>query len=132
MTPEGKVLAAQIRYLTKLKKAGEPIHWFKVKGGPMQQVGQPDLLICFHGRLIASETKRPSGEPTKLQAYRLKQWADAGAITGCTTSVEELCALLDQVKAERAWMDHPLKEVVVRGTIDSHPPAPTADPPTAR
>lgn len=97
MTPEARVLAAQVRHLENLKQAGEPVHWFKVKGGPMQQTGQPDLLICYHGRFIANEIKRSGGEPTKLQAYRLKQWEAAGAVAGCTTSVDELRGLLWEV-----------------------------------
>lgn len=115
MTPEGKVTAAQTRYLEKLQKSGEPIEWFKVKGGPMQTTGQPDMLICYNGQMIANEIKAPGEEPTKLQAYRLKEWEKAGAVVGCTHSVEELQALLERSKS--AFLDRPVEGIVVKGTM---------------
>ncbi len=94
MTPEAKVLAACQRLLTNRRDAGEPIHWFKIAGGPRQQVGQPDLLICYHGRFIAAEVKAPGKDATPLQQHRLEQWRKAGATVGVVTSAYELDQLL--------------------------------------
>jgi hypothetical protein len=54
MTPEGTV-KAQIRKFLKERKV-----WFccPATGG---------FLVCYKGRLIAIEAKRPGGKPTKLQ-----------------------------------------------------------------
>jgi hypothetical protein len=93
MTPEGKVLADCLRWLTEQRKSGVPVNWFKVAGGPRQQAGQPDLLICWAGRFVAAEIKSPTGAPTKLQEHRLEEWRKAGAAAGIVRSVDDLTIL---------------------------------------
>lgn len=71
--------------------------FFKVHGGPFQQVGIPDLIGCLEGRFVAIEVKQPGKEPTKIQATILKKLAAAGAVVGVATSVEEARAIVERV-----------------------------------
>lgn len=76
MTPEGRVKA---RVKGILKAAGA--YWFM----PVQRgFGSPslDFLVCYRGRFIGIETKRP-GEPnpTSRQRLTMNEMAAAGAIT---------------------------------------------------
>jgi len=51
--------------------------------------GDPDITGCIRGRHFELEVKRPGQQPTPLQARRLAEWRNAGAITAVVTSVEE-------------------------------------------
>jgi hypothetical protein len=61
-TPEGRVKAAIKKYLVA-KGA-----WFCCPAtGGYGSSGTPDFLVCYKGRFIAIEAKRPGGKPTTLQ-----------------------------------------------------------------
>lgn len=44
--------------------------------------GTPDIIGSYRGRMFALEGKQPGKKPTKIQEERLKEWSEAGAITG--------------------------------------------------
>lgn len=78
------------KIVTYLRGAG---FWvFKVKGGPMQMSGVPDLLACRGGQLYAFEVKRPGGRVSAIQRKRLDELEAAGAKAAVVTSVEEVRA----------------------------------------
>jgi hypothetical protein len=60
----------------------------------MGVTGDPDLYGSYWGEHVEIECKRPGEKPTPLQLQRLRQWRDAGAVTGWTTSVEGAFRLL--------------------------------------
>lgn len=66
--------------------------------GSIYSSGQPDLIGCHHGRMLALEVKRPGNKPTPLQQAVLKKWEAAGAIAAVVTSIEEVKALLNGQK----------------------------------
>lgn len=68
---------------------------FKVKGGPSQRRGVPDLIVCYRGRFMALEVKRPGGKPTPLQAETLGKINTAGGITAVVRSELEVAVMLD-------------------------------------
>ncbi len=47
--------------------------------------GTPDIFGCYHGRMVAIELKTDEGKTDPLQAYRLKRWEAAGALTMVTS-----------------------------------------------
>lgn len=69
----------------------------KRHGTAMGVAGDPDLYGSIRGRHFEIEVKRPdrSSELTELQRQRLREWEEAGAITGVARSVEEALAILD-------------------------------------
>lgn len=84
------------------------IAWIKDQGGDawhvhgsaLQRSGEPD--ICGEipdgvgGWLhLKIEVKTPTGKPSKLQEYRLAQYAKAGYVTGIVTSVDELKTVVE-------------------------------------
>jgi len=51
----------------------------KFHGSRFTEAGTPDIVGCFRGIPFLIECKVGRNEPTKIQAHRMRQWADAGA-----------------------------------------------------
>jgi hypothetical protein len=96
MTPEGKVTAAIVRHLKALQKAGAPLWFAKLHGGPMQRAGLPDLIVLIDGRLLAIEVKRPGGKASALQAHTLSAMERAGASSVVACSVGDVSRLIEE------------------------------------
>ena len=70
----------------------------KRHGTAMGVAGDPDLYGSIDGRHFEIEVKRPDDPasiPTQLQAQRMQEWRDAGALVGIARSVEDALAILD-------------------------------------
>ncbi len=52
-----------------------------------------DIFGCISGRFFFLEKKQAGKKPTPRQQARLRQWTDAGAITGWYTTRSELIAI---------------------------------------
>jgi hypothetical protein len=63
--------------------------------------GDPDLEILFRGIHIECELKQVGQSPTPLQATRLAEWAQAGAVAACIHTVEEMRTLMRNVASLR-------------------------------
>ena len=104
---EGLLQAAIVRAV----KRRYPNAWvFHPVGGPYQEAGVPDLLICADGMFVGMEIKNPRpGESRQAMAQRVtpRQRAHIRAINkasgtaGAVTSVEEAMQLLDRAERER-------------------------------
>lgn len=90
---EGRLVAALIR---RIQSDPRPSHARKVHGS-QYQTGQPDIDACVSGIAVKIEVKMPGREPTPLQAKRLREWEDAGAVVGCVHSMAELEELLRRI-----------------------------------
>lgn len=66
----------------------------KIHGNAYTEAGTPDIAGCMMGRAFWIELKVPGEEPTAIQRKRLQEWAEAGAIVGVVTSVEEVSEML--------------------------------------
>jgi len=64
---------------------------YKRHAGPNRK-GKPDITGCLNGKRLEIEVKTGKNKPTALQKKWLKNWYNAGAISGCVWS------LLDAVK----------------------------------
>ena len=97
MTPEtllrNKITAA----LQKLKLSGEQIEWRKVLGTTASN-GEPDWDIVYRGHSVKLEAKSKNGRVSKLQEYRMRQWAAAGATVGVVRTVDEVLEILRLLK----------------------------------
>jgi hypothetical protein len=70
----------------------------KRHGTAMGVAGDPDLYGSIDGRHFEIEVKRPDDPasiPTQLQAQRMQEWRDAGALVGIARSAEDALAILD-------------------------------------
>jgi hypothetical protein len=72
----------------------------KLHGGAYTTTGDPDLYGCFKGSMFVFEAKAPGGKVTKMQRYRLEQWAKAGAITGVVRCTGDALRLLGLVSGD--------------------------------
>jgi hypothetical protein len=71
---------------------------FKIHGGdPFQEVGIPDLLVCFRGWFIGIEVKEPRGRLRPRQARVLRRIEEAGGIALVATEVDEVIDLLSKL-----------------------------------
>lgn len=68
------------------------------------QAGQPDVDGCVVGRAVKIEVKVPGNVPTDLQMTWMRRWADAGALVGWCTSVDEVIELLSHV-SDPDWVN---------------------------
>ncbi len=96
MTPEGKVKQA-------VKKEFDAYPHYREMPVP-SGFGKSglDFTICFYGKFIAIETKKPGGKPTARQELRIKEIQSAGGVTFVVTSVEQAQTELREALAKLA------------------------------
>lgn len=99
-TPEGRVKAAVKK---ALKALPDCFFYMPVQNG-MGVHGIPDFLVCWHGRMIAIETKAPGkvANTTQNQKDRLAEIAAAGGITLVVDTADLLRETLALHVARRA------------------------------
>ena len=70
--------------------------WVVKTHGSIHTAGLPDLLVCYKGRFIGMEVKRPEtrGTVTPRQQAFLDAIVSAGGTSGVVTSVDEAFSLL--------------------------------------
>lgn len=85
----------------------EMLGWLNVQDGVLARkvhqtavtgAGEPDLDICWRGRSVKIEVKRPGQQPERIQLRRLMMWQDAGALVGWATSMDDLRAIVAHVE----------------------------------
>ncbi len=88
-----KVLQTKI---LKFLRAQYNSWWCKYPGGMYGQLGVPDIIGCYLGRLYAFEVKRPkgpknpAGRPTKIQLRNIGLINDAGGHACIVHSLQEV------------------------------------------
>lgn len=90
---EADIVADALKLLRRLPHS----YARKVHGGPMGNVGEPDLDGCTRGRATKFEAKQPGKRPTPPQIGALRRWAAAGALVGWFTSNVHIEQLLDHL-----------------------------------
>ena len=66
----------------------------KRHGTAMGVAGDPDLYGTVGGRHFEIEVKRPGSQLTELQVQRLREWSQAGALTGVAHTAEDALRIL--------------------------------------
>ena len=95
MTPEGKVK----RQVTALLKQYSDLYYFMPVPSGFGE-SSLDYLICYRGRWISVETKRPGGKPTERQeriAASMRRAGGAVFVIDGPAGVAELKDHLDQL-----------------------------------
>lgn len=80
-------------YLQKI----ENLFFWKEHGGQFGTAGIPDLIVCYKGKFIGLEVKRPGGKPTLLQRITLKRIEKAKGIAKVVTSVEDVKSIIENL-----------------------------------
>ena len=93
---ERDIVAAILRLL---RKTPECFAW-KEHGGMYGTAGIPDIIVCFHGQLLAFEVKAPGGKLTKLQELTMQKIQSAKGHAYKVTSAAEVAAILEQLEAD--------------------------------
>lgn len=65
-------------------------------GGIYSKVGEPDVTGAIYGLRFEIEVKEPGKKVQKVQAARLKAWAESGAIVGVAWSVEDAVRIVTE------------------------------------
>src|SRR4249920_135428 len=94
MQPEGRIVK---KIQARIAERGG--RCFKIWGsdGSRQEVGIPDLLVCFYGVFLGLEVKQPGEKASPIQRQVLKTIEAAGGVARVVCSVEEVDEILDQV-----------------------------------
>lgn len=97
--PEGKLVSNTRKFLRD--QGARP---FKIQGDGenFQEVGIPDLLVCYKGRFLGLEAKMPGGKPSAKQIAVLDEIAEAGGIAAVFTTVGQVSLLLGMIDKEVA------------------------------
>jgi len=71
----------------------------KRHGSIYSRAGDPDILGCYRGRMFALEAKAPGKKPSPIQRKRLREWRDAGAVSGRFDSLDHALELVRSIDA---------------------------------
>ena len=101
--PEGKLVR---KIQDRIEERGG--RSFKIQGTDesFQEIGIPDLLVCYHGIFLGLEVKMPGEKPSPIQRQVLKSIEAAGGVARVVCSVEEVDEILDQAISQvtLAWI----------------------------
>lgn len=87
--PERVICASIMRRARACGAFAEKLH-----GGQFQRAGLPDIIICYGGRFIAVEVKRPGRKATPLQQHVLDEIADAGGVAIVATCWDDVAGAM--------------------------------------
>ena len=82
------------------------LHYLKTKGiyafkiVTANRKGIPDIAVCYKGKYLALEVKRPGGKTTPLQDINLRQIRDSGGKAEVVTCLEEVIDILQIIDLE--------------------------------
>lgn len=66
----------------------------KIHGSPYQEAGIPDIVACYHGRLVAPELKVGKNKATPAQLAQMAKIRAAGGTSREVYTLEEALDLL--------------------------------------
>lgn len=90
---EKEIVDSIREYLQTIPK----LFFWKEHGGQFGTAGIPDLIVCYKGKFIAFEVKRPGGKPTLLQKITLNKIEKAKGIAKLVTSVEQVKEIIENL-----------------------------------
>lgn len=76
----------------------QDIFFWKEHGGQYGTAGIPDVIVCYKGKFIAFECKKPGGKPTLLQKIAINKIIKAGGIALIVHSLEEVKQIIENLK----------------------------------
>ena len=58
----------------------------------------PDVIVCYEGRFIAFEIKRPGGKVSQLQGYNMERIREAGGRAYVVFDVDTVKGIIERMK----------------------------------
>lgn len=98
VAPEPRESSRTDTIIKYLRKRG--CWWLKKHGSRWGRAGIPDLIVCYRGRFVGFEVKRPDNTPTALQARELAGIKKAGGTAVEVWTIEQVAWVLDTIDAE--------------------------------
>ena len=80
-------------YLLSIKD----LFFWKEHGGQYGTAGIPDIIVCYKGKFIAFECKKPGGKPTLLQKITLNKIEKAKGIAKIVSSVDQVKEIIEKI-----------------------------------
>ena len=87
----------QSKILKELKAAGIYAH----KNITTNKKGIPDIIVCYRGKYVALEVKRPGGKPTELQLWNINEIRKSGGVAEIVYGWEDVVTVLNEVADEK-------------------------------
>ena len=84
----------QSKILKNLKELGVYAH----KNITTNKKGVPDIIVCFKGKYLALEVKRPGGKTTELQDYNIVKIKQSGGVAEVVYSWEDVYYILKRME----------------------------------
>lgn len=97
MAPEAKVKKQIKQFLDAQREAGQPVWYYMPVQNGMGVTGIPDFIICWHGRMVAIETKAP-GKIKNVSANQQRQLLGIVKAAGRAIVVDNVDAAVDFLK----------------------------------
>ncbi len=86
----------QSKILKNLKELGIYAH----KNITTNKKGIPDIIVCFKGKYLALEVKRPGGKSTELQDFNIIKIRQSGGVAEIVYSWEDVKDILTRMDNE--------------------------------
>lgn len=86
-----------VNKIKKYLQTKQDLFFWKEHGGQYGTAGIPDIIVCYKGKFIAFECKKPGGKPTILQKITLNKINKAKGIAMVVTSLEEVKDIIENI-----------------------------------
>ena len=73
------------------------LFYWKEHGGQFGTAGIPDIIVCYKGRFVAFECKKPGRKTTILKKITLNKINKAKGIATIVTSVEQVKEVIENL-----------------------------------
>lgn len=105
MTTSKSETALKVKCADWLKRQSH-VWFFKVFGNGIQDGGVPDFIICYRGRFVAIELKRPDGQGKleKRQEAQLRRISEAGGVAVVIDSFENFKRVFERIDREEDFV----------------------------
>ena len=87
-----------IEEIKKYLQTKNELFYWKEHGGQFGTAGIPDIIVCYKGKFIAFECKKPGGKPTILQKITLNKINKAKGIAVVVTSLEQVKDIIGNIE----------------------------------
>lgn len=86
-----------IEEIKKYLQTKNELFYWKEHGGQFGTAGIPDIIVCYKGKFIAFECKKPGGKPIILQKITLNKINKAKGIAVVVTSLEQVKDIIENI-----------------------------------
>ena len=86
-----------VEEIKKYLQTKTELFFWKEHGGQFGTAGIPDIIVCYKGKFIAFECKKPGGKPTILQKIAINKIIKAKGIAVVVYTLEEVKNIIENI-----------------------------------